>query len=78
MGTGQFIGDAMQWFGLDVYNDNPGAPDIGELTFTAGSTRGYDNNLHIYIIPQGYGVTQLRWAIETRPASISAYLCIKY
>jgi hypothetical protein len=75
---GTFLGDAIQWFDLRAYNENPGAPDISELTFVAGSTKGYDGNLHIHIIPNGYAATELRWALETRPASISAYLCIKY
>jgi hypothetical protein len=68
----------MQWFGLDVYSTNPGGPDTGELTFAPGDTRGYGGNLTIHIFPRGHNAQELRWALETRPASASAYFCIKY
>jgi hypothetical protein len=78
MAIGTHIADAMQDHKITVYNYNPDGPEINEIPFNFEyiNKNGYRDYLFGFIVSNNYGVPRL--AAETRPASLSAYLCIKY
>jgi hypothetical protein len=76
MGIGAYLPDAMQRHSIVIYNYNPNGPDVGLATVLISGINGYSGNLLGYIMPDGAGA--IRLAYETRVASVSAYLCIKY